>query len=108
MAPKVTRRLLKALGANCEDLDTFTTLFPRGARPTLGNILKAADANISVAWFAYVALPERSARNYERGMRRFFNRHTRTNPYTWDDNNKAVSKSLHNALKGVTEYVKDD
>jgi hypothetical protein len=63
---KITVALLRSLGANCQGLEDFRSVFPRGAKITLHNCLKAAEHNLDIDWFAFRVLSDTAREAYEK------------------------------------------
>lgn len=49
---RITAALLRRLGANCEGVEDFKEVFPKGAEITLENCLLAAGHHLNIDWFA--------------------------------------------------------
>jgi hypothetical protein len=65
---KVTAKLLRSLGANCQGLEDFKRVFPKGATITLDNCLKAAEARLDIFWFALHFLSAPAWEAYEKAI----------------------------------------
>ena len=88
---KITAEMLEAKGACDPQVSSFRELWPNGVTPSLQAAAKAAEAGLSLNWFAREFLPPKLLAEYEKACTAALAKYEKARDAAWAEYDKACA-----------------